>query len=125
MVKHNENRVPSEAVLTIAMLYQNGRGTPKNIKEAIKWYEGAARDSITAPRACLQLAKIYEQGDDGKPDPIKAYSWLLRAKGWRSHAADAEADAGLTRLAGQMTPKQIKKAEVEAHGPISVPMGKY
>jgi len=92
----------------IAFMHENGRGVQQNVHEAIKLYEIAAVNGNQASMS--RLALIYESGADSKPDLEKAYMWLLLARAFR----DPQAEQELTKVASQISPKTIAKAEEDA-----------
>ena len=62
----------------IGWMYANGKGTSKNMTEAVKWYQkGAEQGDVEAQ--CL-LAMAYEDGREGvDKNPSKAVEWYSKA----------------------------------------------
>ena len=68
------------AQLQLALAYQLGRGTDKDILESNRWLEKAAEQD--QPRAQLELAIVHRDGMGVPVDPVKALMWaLLSAQG--------------------------------------------
>ncbi|HXJ00682.1 MAG TPA: TonB family protein [Micropepsaceae bacterium] len=92
----------------LGVLYENGKGVPQNITEALKWYRLAAGQGYAGAENNLGL--IYALGKAVPRDPIRAYMWLDLA------AASLSGDLGKTVMesrdvvASSMTPQQIAGA---------------
>jgi hypothetical protein len=61
----------------LAMLYMEGRGTPRNEQSGAFYYESAANEGDKA--SMLAIADAYEHGDGVKKDEAKALSWYTKA----------------------------------------------
>ena len=53
------NNGNKESEFVIGYLYENGRGVPQNINEAVKWYRKSAKKKYTKAlnKSCLSLSK--------------------------------------------------------------------
>ncbi len=71
----------------LGLLYENGRGGPRDAVVARSWYQKAA-DLGDIP-GMRNLARAYERGIGGPPDPDQARQWLAKANG---ELPDEEAD---------------------------------
>ena len=63
MAKHN-----------LALLLRDGKGAPRNGKEAVELLRSAARQGMAA--SMFTLGDIYERGDEGLKDPAIALAWF-------------------------------------------------
>jgi peptidoglycan hydrolase-like protein with peptidoglycan-binding domain len=63
MAKHN-----------LALLLRDGKGAPRNGKEAVELLRSAARLGMAA--SMFTLGDIYERGDEGLKDPAIALAWF-------------------------------------------------
>jgi uncharacterized protein len=75
------------AQFQVAMLYETGRGIPKNSKKALSWYRRAAiRDNLQAQ---AHLGSIYFEGQQGQEiDLPEAFKWWRKAS-LQNHALSA------------------------------------
>ena len=65
----------TDSRFNMALMCQRGVGTEKNIQEAIRWYEEAARNGDEA--AMYNLAALYRDGDEGfDVDDEKFFHWM-------------------------------------------------
>jgi len=72
----------------LGVMYENGKGVPQNIAEAVKWYRLAAQQGYAGAQNNLGL--IYAIGRGIKRDPLRAYMWFSLA------AASLSGDVGAT-----------------------------
>src|SRR5207244_4332787 len=92
----------------LGVLYENGKGVPQDINEALKWYRLAAEQNYGGAENNLGL--IYALGRGAPRDPVRAYMWFSLA------ASSLSGDVGKTVLqsrnviASSMTPPQIVAA---------------
>jgi uncharacterized protein len=86
-------------------MYDEGKGTPQDDKEAIKWYKAAAEQRIV--EAQYNLALMYGNGEGVPQDHRAAHMWFNLA------AANGHENAvkGRDIAAGMMTPADISKAQ--------------
>src|SRR5262249_23515822 len=62
----------------LGVLYENGKGVPQDINEAVKWYRLAAEQGYAGSQNNLGL--IYAIGRGGVArDPLHAYMWFSLA----------------------------------------------
>ena len=66
-----------EAMHLLGLAYDAGRGTKRNIKEAVRWFKKAAK--LGSPHAQQALANLYAAGDGVPQDYKKAVYWLRKA----------------------------------------------
>ena len=66
--------------MNLAMMYFDGEGVPRDIVQAVAWYEKAAEHGEAI--ASFSLGSIYESGADrvGR-DEAKAATWYRKAAG--------------------------------------------
>jgi TonB family protein len=92
----------------LGVLYENGKGVPQDLNEALKWYRLAAEQNYGGAQNNLGL--IYALGRGVPRDPVRAYMWFSLA------ASSLSGDIGKTVLesrnviASSMTPPQIVAA---------------
>ena len=89
-------------------MYASGQGVEKDSKEAVKWFQKAA-DQGNA-RAQYVLGFMYAEGRGLMEDNVTAYAWCNIA------AANGDANGKIwkPKIAKEMTPEQIAKAEALA-----------
>ena len=63
--------------LRLAKAYEEGEGTPKSIKKAIKWYRLSAEQDLAEAQAAL--GRIYVTGKDGQRNRAEGVRWYRRA----------------------------------------------
>lgn len=66
-----------ETIMRVADLYRLGFGTPKNMKEAFRYYSEASR--LNYAPAQERIAQLYLNGEGVKEDKEKGIQWLIRA----------------------------------------------
>lgn len=73
-----EDAQHTDSRFNLALMCQRGVGTEKNIEEAIRWYEEAAKNGDDA--AMYNLAALYRDGDEGfDVDDEKFFYWMRMA----------------------------------------------
>jgi TonB family protein len=93
----------------LGVMYENGKGVPQNIVDAVKWYHLAAEQGYAGAQNNLGL--IYAIGRGIQRDPIRAYMWFSLA------AASLSGDLGATVaqsrdvFASAMSSRQIALAK--------------
>ncbi len=87
-------------------------GVKGNRAEAIKWLLQAAQQGL--PRAQARLAGIYAGGSEATGDHVRACTWFLLAATSLSGAQRHSAQSSYDRIARQMAPAQIAKAQRQA-----------
>jgi TPR repeat protein len=78
-----------EAVYRLALAYTQGRGVPRDDKEAVIWYDRAAGRGYVP--AQLALGRIYDEGKGVRRNQSKAMKWYRRA----AQQGDIEAQLAL------------------------------
>ena len=68
------NNGNKESEFIIGYLYENGRGVPQNINEAVKWYRKSEKKKYT--KALNNLAYLYQNGNGVEKDIRKAEELL-------------------------------------------------
>lgn len=86
--------------------YLKGKSVEKNIQEAIKWFEMAAKQNHI--RAQYQLGKIYLYGEGVKSNPNYAYYFLSKAA--EKNHLDSQYELGNYYLQGTPDKRQYAKA---------------
>ena len=67
----------AEAMLNLGVMYENGRGVPKDEAEAVRWYRKSADAGDT--KAMLNLGRAYENGQGVPKDAAEAILWFHKA----------------------------------------------
>lgn len=94
----------------LGVMYDNGKGVPKDYQQAAYWYRKAAEQGNA--KAQTDLGAMYSGGFGVPKDYVLAYMWFHLA------AAQGDKAAGMVRwlVAKQMTPAQIVEAKRMAKG---------
>ena len=73
------NQGDANSQFNLALLYENGAGTPQNTKQAVYWYTKLAEQGHVG--AQYKLGRLYRfSGDDGAPQDYKlAFFWYTKA----------------------------------------------
>ena len=95
----------AHAQYNLGLMYNYGRGVPKNLVEAFKWYKIAAEQGDM--NAQFRLALAYQYGEGVIQDNIYSHMWsnILAARGRAGRAKFRDL------IAQEMTPSQIEKAQ--------------
>jgi TPR repeat protein len=96
------------AQFDLALLYDLGRGVPRNYDEAMKWYRKAA-DQGYSP-AMTNIGILYYNQEGVKRDLVEAYAWFVRAK----LAGDPRASDLLQMTMDKLKGDQIRQGEALA-----------
>ena len=93
----------------LGVMYENGKGVPQNIPEAVKWYRLAAQQGYAGAQNNLGL--IYAIGRGIQRDPLRAYMWFSLAA--TSLSGDVGATVAQSRdvFASAMSSRQIAAAK--------------
>src|SRR5262245_15515699 len=105
MAKHN-----------LALLLREGKGTARNVPEAIDLLRSAARQGMAA--SMFTLGDIYERGDGGAKDPATALAWFAIAVEFDRQTNKGQ-ETALMKTATQraqalqrtMTPAEVDRAQ--------------
>ena len=93
----------------VGVLYENGKGVPQDVVEAVKWYRLAAEQGYAGAQNNLGL--IYAIGRGGVPqDPLHAYMWFSLAAASLSGEVGKTVSQTRDVFAAAMTPQQISVA---------------
>jgi len=84
-----------DAENNLGVLYEEGRGAPADISQAIYWYRKAARQGLAT--AQTNLGRLYAQGRGVPKDYAVAKSWFQKA----AEQGDADAMGNLGRVYGE------------------------
>lgn len=111
------------AMGAIARIYQEGKLTAQNQREAMLWYEMAAkalasgnnRKNNSANFAAV-LADMYYNGSGVEQDKIQAYQWyeIACADTVRLNAPSDSSCAARSNVASELTPVDVAKAQALA-----------
>jgi len=95
----------AKAQFILGVMYDNGKGVPRDDKEAVKWYRLAAEQGVAY--AQFNLGSMYTKGEGVPQDYILAHYWfnLAVAQGLE------KARNALDLVTGQMTPAQLAQAQ--------------
>lgn len=100
-----------EAQFSLGLIYSDGRGMPRNYKQAVIWYKNAAQQGHL--NAAYNLGILFEKGGHGieanVKESIKWYS-MAAEKGDR----DAQTRLGLIYLENNSTDLDLKKRNEKA-----------
>ncbi len=95
----------ASAQLNLGLMYDAGRGIPRDYAEAASWYAKAAEQAYAS--ALNNLGFMYDEGRGVPQDYVQAHLWynLAAAQG------DELARKNREIVAGKMTPEQIAEAQ--------------
>ena len=96
------------AEFNLAVLYANGNGVPSSMTDALKWYRIAASHGYRG--AQYNLGVLYAKGIGVPESKELAYMWWDLAA-TEDGLARGPAERNKQRLASQMTPEAISRAE--------------
>jgi eukaryotic-like serine/threonine-protein kinase len=101
------NGAPSAAAalaqFSLGQLYQNGKGVPTNLAEAVNWFRKSA-DAGNRGAQCI-LGQLYLQGAGVPQDDAEGAKWLLKAAG-QGHAL-AQNTVGNLYATGRGVPRDL------------------
>jgi len=95
----------ADAQYNLGVMYAKGRGVTQDYAEAVKWYRKAAAQGYAG--AQYNLGVMYDKGEGVPQDYVAAHKWLHLAASKGDKVASRKRD----RVAKQMTPAQIAKAQ--------------
>ncbi len=90
-------------------MHANGWGVPMSEAEAMKWYELAAGNGITA--AQVSLGTMYQNGFSVEQNKIEALKWFTIAV----KLGDGDARMHQEYLTERMPPEDLAKADAEVN----------
>lgn len=93
------------AQYTIGVMYDDGRGVPKNLRLAHVWYLRAARNGLADAQFITGM--FYAAGRGRAQDPVRAYVWFDLAAAGGFPKANRARDQEM----GEMTPAELHKAQ--------------
>jgi hypothetical protein len=98
----------AEAQNKIGLIYFEGKGVEKDLKETAKWWRKAAEQGDAGGQ--FNLGVLYHNGEGVPKDSVTAYAW------WNIAAANGDDDAKRNKsiVSKRLTPAQITKAEAQA-----------
>ena len=93
------------AQYSLGLMYDEGRGVPKNNQQAVKWYRLAAEQGHASAQYALGF--MYANGEGVPEDKVLAYMW------WNLAAANGHENAstGKDIITKRMTSSQIAEAQ--------------
>ncbi len=99
-------RGDAEAMGVLGLLYERGRGTPKDYGEAVKWLQRGARKNDAS--AQNNLGFLYLKGKGVKQSGVEALNWFQKAAD--QGLASAQENLGLLYGGGKGIKKDYEKA---------------
>ena len=95
-------------------MYHEGRGIPKDDRQAVQWYRKAAEQGDAI--AQFNLGLKYANGEGVPKDDVQAYAWanLAGAQGHES-ARELRADLSANMTRAQIAEAQKLSRELAAH----------
>ena len=100
------NKGIAEAQFNLGLMYGNGKGVPKNAKEAVKWFQLAADQGFAIAQS--SLGSMYYRGDGIPKNAQEAIKWFQLAAD-QGHAS-AQFSLGVMYANGEGVPKNAKEA---------------
>src|SRR5690349_14904233 len=100
------NNGNARAELALGVLYQSGKGVPRDTAKAIYWYTRAARQNNA--EAAFWLGEIYKDGIDVEQDYGKAKAWYLQSA--RNNYPASQAILGFMNERGMGMPIDLVEA---------------
>lgn len=76
-LKRAADKGHAAAMIDLALSYASGTGVQQDYALALEWYSKAAARNR---KSAVKLAKAYEAGVFGEPDPARAYKWYYVAQ---------------------------------------------
>lgn len=107
--QNKENAAKNNVVswYNLGYMYEKGRGTRVDYKEAAKWYEKAAEKKYV--KALNNLAHMYQKGTGVEKDYTKAMEYLLKASKLKD--STAQFNLAIMYQTGKGVEKDMKKAK--------------
>jgi TPR repeat protein len=85
------------AQFDLGMMYENGRGVPRDDAQAVVWFRKAAEQGLDAARAKLESKKAQDRGSSiiGLPSWVQSYSESNKScTSWTDDCVTCKRDAG-------------------------------
>ena len=101
-----ESFMLKDTYFTLGVMYDNGRGTPRDYNEAVKWYKKAAETGI--PEAQYNLGNMYSIGQGVTKDNEEAVKWYTKAA--EQGYSDAQLNLGAMYQYGKGISQDYKEA---------------
>ncbi len=95
----------ANAQYNLGVMYDRGRGVPRDYAEAARWHRLAAEQGHAGAQTVLGV--MYEYGEGVPQDDVQARMWLNLAAAQGDELARINRD----RLAERMTPAQLAEAQ--------------
>ena len=102
----------AEVQYKLGVMYDKGRGVPKDYAEAVKWYRLAAEQG--QPSAQNNLGVMYKNGWGVPQDYVRAYQWFSLAASSFLESEEVNRDRALQNrdsVYARMTPAQLAEAQ--------------
>ncbi|MEI8394255.1 MAG: SPOR domain-containing protein [Rhodospirillaceae bacterium] len=99
------NQGDARAQFWLGTMWYQGRGKPRNYREAFRWYRQSAYLGNSDSQNNLGL--IYRNGEAQEPNFVVAYAWFSLAKAQNNDVADRN----LESLASTMTKNEILQGQ--------------
>jgi uncharacterized protein len=99
----------AEAQFVLAFAYETAKGTRRNARSAVKWYEAAA-DHGYGP-AQTRLADLYEHGKMVETDYKEAYFWYAVAARDNNSGKKKTDEDGMKRCAAHLSKSELADAQ--------------
>lgn len=106
-LKRAADKGHASAMIDLALSYAGGTGVEQSYQLALDWYAKAAAKNR---RSAVKLAKAYEAGVFGDPDPARAYKWYYVAQ------ESGEVSGIVGRLAMKEKITEPQRTSMEAEG---------
>jgi hypothetical protein len=92
----------------LGILYENGKGTEQDYRQAMLWYQRAADQGEKYGQ--FNLGHLYRTGKSGAKDPSKAVQYYRLAA--EQDYGEAQFSLGIMYFRGSGTPKDLEQARV-------------
>jgi TPR repeat protein len=111
------NQGDANSQFNLALLYENGAGTPQNTKQAVYWYTKLAEQGHV--EAQYKLGRLYQfSGDDKFPQDYKlAFFWYTKAAEQNHYFAKEDRDEMLEKMS-QRQIEEVQKLSKELYEKI-------
>jgi hypothetical protein len=103
----------AQAQSNLGLMYSEGQGVPQDYKTAVKWYSRAAEQEHA--KAQFNLGVMYYKGQGVIKNNVLAHMWFNISASNENKGAEKIRE----RIAKQMTPSQLEKAQELARNFVS------